>query len=110
MFALSSILRIKQLAIRLSCKQPQPSRWLSSLRERLQPPFSPELNTMNLRALPPSPACGGGLGRGRWHGNEFVAAHAPSPPAPLMEQLAIRLSCPKTAAKSLVIPRAGEGE
>src|SRR3989338_4057430 len=30
------------------------------LGERLQPPFSPELNTMNLRALTPSPASGGG--------------------------------------------------
>src|SRR3989338_7951356 len=56
---------------------------LAHLWERLQPPFSPELNTMNLLALTPSPACGGGLGRGRWHDNEFVAAHTPSPPAPL---------------------------
>ena len=32
--ALSSILWVKQLAIRLGCKRPQPSRWLSRLRER----------------------------------------------------------------------------
>lgn len=33
----------------------------------------------------------------------------PSPPAPLMKQLAIRLGCQKTTAKPLVIPLAGEG-
>ena len=31
--SLTSILWVKQLAIRLGCKQPQPNRWLSRLRE-----------------------------------------------------------------------------
>jgi len=42
--SLSSILWMKQLAIRLGCKQPQPSRWLSRKRARRQE--SPHLNPL----------------------------------------------------------------
>ena len=40
---------------------------------------------------------------------QAAAAFIPSPPAPLVEQLAIRLDHQKTMPKSLVIPQAGEG-
>ena len=36
---------------------------------------------MNLRVLTPSPASGGGLGRGRWHSNQLIESPAPSPTA-----------------------------
>jgi len=41
-------------------------------------------------------------------GRGVLSTLAPSPPAPLMELLSIRLGCPKTAAKSLLTPE-GEG-
>ena len=90
--SLSSILWMKQLAIRLGCKQPQPSRWLSR-KEPLSLTLSRKREKGQTRKAILNP----------W-------ARRQEPPHlnPLDETTSHSTRLQTAAAKSLVIPQAGE--